>query len=324
MRTRRLGYTDLELSTVGLGTWAIGGPWQFGWGPQDDDESESTIHRALDLGINWIDTAPAYGLGHSEEVVGRSIRGRRHEVLIATKCGRVWDESGARTIGGRLKAESVRREAEESLRRLQIDVVDLYQVHWPDPEEDIEEAWEEIARLVEEGKIRYAGVCNFSVDHIKRAQKIHPVASLQPPYSMVARGVEKELLDYCLEQEIGVVAYSPMQAGLLTGKFSKERFESLPLDDWRRKSHHFQEPRFSATLKLVERLRPLARHAGRSLAELSIAWVLRRPALTAAIVGARHPGQIEETALAGDWDLTSAEIDRIEEWLAEWEAGLNT
>ncbi len=322
MRTRRLGYTDLHLSTVGLGTWAIGGPWDFGWGPQDDADSVATIHRALDLGINWIDTAPAYGLGHSEEVVGRAIRGRRDGIVVATKCGLVWDHPASGRVEGRLKAESVRTEAEESLKRLGVDVIDLYQVHWPNPDADIEEAWEEIARLAEEGKVRYAGVSNFSPAQVRRAQSIHPVASHQPPYSMVERGIERELLDFCLEEEIGVVVYSPMQAGLLTGKFSRSRFDTLPDDDWRRNSRHFEEPRFSATLKLVDRMRPVARHAGRSLAELAIAWVLRRAAVTSAIVGARRPDQIDETAHAGDWDLTSAEIDRIEEWLAEWEAGV--
>lgn len=323
MRTRRLGYTDLDLSTVGLGTWAIGGPWDFGWGPQEDQDSIATIQHALELGINWIDTAPAYGLGHSEEIVGRAIQGRRDDVIVATKCGLVWEDRASGRVEGRLKASSVRKEAEDSLRRLGIDVIDLYQIHWPNPDSDIEEAWEEIARLVEEGKIRYAGVSNFSVEQVRRAQSIHPVASHQPPYSMVERGVERELLDFCLEEEIGVIVYSPMQAGLLTGTFSRQRLLELPDDDWRHKSSHFQEPRFSATLKLVERLTPLARHADRTLAELAIAWVLRRSAVTAAIVGARRPDQIDQTALAGDWNLTSAEIDRIEEWLAEWEAGIN-
>ncbi len=255
--------------------------------------------------------------------MGRAIRGRRDEVIVATKCGLVWDDPASRRVEGRLKAGSVRQEAEDSLRRLGVDVIDLYQIHWPNPDKDVEEAWEEIARLVEEGKVRYAGVSNFSVEQVRRARAIHPVASHQPPYSMIERGIERELLDFCLAEEIGVVVYSPMQAGLLTGKFNKQRQRELPEDDWRRKSPHFDEPRFSATLKLVERLRPVASHAGRTLAELAIAWVLRHPAVTAAIVGARRPDQIDQTALAGDWELTSAEIDRIEEWLAEWEAGLN-
>ena len=324
MRTRRLGFTDLELTTVGLGTLAIGGPWDFGWGPQDDAASVATIHRALDLGINWMDTAPAYGLGHSEEIVGKAIRGRRDDVIVATKCGLVWDNPSTRSVESRLKAASVRKEAEASLRRLQVDVIDLYQIHWPNPDVDLEEAWEEIARLVEEGKVRYAGVSNFSVEQIERARRIHPVASLQPPYSMVQRSVERDLLDYCLENEIGVVVYSPMQGGLLTGKFSRDLFSALPEDDWRRKNSQFQDPDFSATLALVDRLRPVAERAGRSLAELAIAWVLRRPAVTSAIVGARRPDQIEQTSNAGNWQLTSAQVDTIEELLAAREAGIGS
>ena len=324
MRKRRLGFTDLELTTVGLGTWAIGGPWDFGWGPQDDAASVATIHRALDLGINWMDTAPAYGLGHSEEIVGKAIRGRRDDVIVATKCGLVWDSPSTRSVESRLKAASVRKEAEASLRRLQVDVIDLYQIHWPNPDVDLEEAWEEIARLVEEGKVRYAGVSNFSVEQIERARRIHPVASLQPPYSMVQRSVERDLLNYCLENEIGVVVYSPMQAGLLTGKFSRDLFAALPEDDWRRKNSQFQDPDFSATLALVDQLRPVAERAGRSLAELAIAWVLRRPAVTSAIVGARRPDQIEQTFDAGNWQLTSAQVDTIEELLATREAGIGS
>ncbi len=321
MRTRQLGFTDLHLTTIGLGTWAIGGPWEYGWGPQEDELSVATIHRALDLGINWIDTAPAYGLGHSEEIVGKVVAGRREDVYVATKCGLVWQKPSDRKVTSRLKASSVRREAEDSLRRLQVDVIDLYQIHWPNPDDDIEEAWEEIARLVEEGKVRYAGVSNFSVDQIRRVSKIHPVASLQPPYSMLERGVENELLDYCLQNEIGVVAYSPMQAGLLTGKFTRQRLAALPPDDWRRKNDHFKEPRFSANLKLVDKLEVLADRSGRTLAELAISWVLRRPEVTSAIVGARRPDQIEGTFQAADRELTSAEIDEIEELLARYEAG---
>ena len=314
MQTRKLGFTDLQLTTIGLGTWAIGGPWDYGWGPQRDEDSLRTIEEALDYGINWIDTAPAYGLGHSETIVGQALRGRRDQVIVATKCGRVWDDPGAGHIFGRLKAASVRREAEESLRRLGVEVIDLYQIHWPDPEEDIEEAWTEIAKLVDEGKIRYAGVSNFNVAQIRRAQDIHPVASLQPPYSMLARGVEEELLPFCAAHDIGVVAYSPMQAGLLTGKFTPEKVAALPAGDWRHKSSHFQQPVLELNLNLVEQLRPVAERHGRSLAELAIAWVLRRTEMTAAIVGARRPGQIAQTAVAGDWHLDaedSAAIDAL-------------
>jgi aryl-alcohol dehydrogenase-like predicted oxidoreductase len=324
MQTRKLGYSDLYLTTVGLGTWAIGGEWQWGWGPQDDTESIAAIQRAIDLGINWIDTAPAYGLGHSEEIVGQAIAamaGRRDQVIIATKCSMVWDE-GSTMVYRRLKAESVRREAEDSLRRLKVDVIDLYQIHWPNPDEDIEEAWGAIADMIREGKIRYAGGSNFSVAQLKRVQAIHPVASLQPPYSMLRRDAEQELLPYCTANNIGVVAYSPMQAGLLTGKFTQERVASLPDGDWRRQNSLFQEPQLSANLALVEKLRPIAERHGKTLAQLAIAWVLRRPEVTAAIVGARRPSQIEETAPAGDWTLSQKDIAEIDALLEERDRAL--
>jgi len=311
MRTRKLGWTDLNLTVVGLGTWAIGGGgWKYGWGPQDDRESKAAILRALELGINWIDTAPVYGLGHAEEIVGETLKELSDRPIIATKCGRAWDKDG--NIFGRLKGESIRAEVEASLRRLKVDVIDLYQIHWPDPDEDIEEAWGTIADLVREGKVRYAGVSNFNVEQLRRIQPIHPVASLQPPYSMLRRDVEEELLGYCAEKDIGVIVYSPMQKGLLTGKFSRERVRSLPEDDHRRGDPNFQEPRLSINLKLVEGLRAIAEKRGRTVAQLAIAWVLRRPEVTAAIVGARRPSQIEETAPAGDWALSEEDIAAID------------
>lgn len=322
MRTRILGYTGVPLTTIGLGTWAIGGGgWAFAWGAQDDADSIATIRRALDLGINWIDTAAVYGLGHAEEIVGRAIAGRRHEVFIATKCGRVWDE-GSTTPYGRLTADSVRREAEASLRRLNIEQIDLYQIHWPNPEPQIEEAWATIADLVKEGKVRYAGVSNFNVAQLQRIQPIHPVASLQPPYSMLARGVEEELLGYCAAHQIGVIVYSPMQAGLLTGKVTREWVEQLPDDDWRKRNPRFRDPELSANLALVEGLRPIAERAGKTVAQLALAWVLRRPEVTAAIVGARRPSQIEETVAASDWDLSAEEIAAIDALLAARERAL--
>lgn len=322
MERRKLGYTDLYLTTIGLGTWAIGGGgWAYGWGPQDDAESLKTIHRALDLGINWIDTAAVYGLGHAEEVIGQAIAGRRDEVIIATKCGLVWDE-GSTTPYGRLSAQSVRREVEASLRRLNIEVIDLYQIHWPDPEEEIEEAWATIADLIREGKVRYGGVSNFNVEQLKRVQAIHPVASLQPPYSMLRREIEAEILPFCAANDIGVIVYSPMASGLLTGRFSRERLAALPDDDWRKRSSHFQEPQLSANLALVERLQPIAHRAGRTIAQLAIAWTLRRPEVTAAIVGARRPSQIEETIAAADWLLSSENVAEIEALLADREQRL--
>jgi aryl-alcohol dehydrogenase-like predicted oxidoreductase len=319
MKTRRLGYTNLKLSTVGLGTWAIGGGgWAFAWGPQDDGESIATIRYALEQGVNWIDTAPVYGLGHSEEVVGRAIQGLREKAIIATKCGLVWDKRGR--ISGRLKRESVRREVEASLRRLEIEAIDLYQIHWPNPDQEIEEAWSTMADLVKEGKARYIGVSNFSIEQLERICPIHPIASLQPPYSMLNRGIEDELLDYCQAHNIGVIVYSPMECGLLTGKYTKENIQNLSEDDWRRtKNPQFQEPELSANLKLVEGLRPIAEKHGRTIAQLATAWVLRHPEVTSAIVGARHPSQIKETALAGDWALSGEDIVAIESLLEERE-----
>ncbi|HUW23121.1 MAG TPA: aldo/keto reductase [bacterium] len=311
MKTRKLGRTDLNLSTIGLGTWAIGGSgWKFSWGPQDDKESISAIRRALELGINWIDTAAVYGLGHSEEIVGKAIRGLRDKPIIATKCGRFGDRKG--DLFGRLKKESIRSEVEASLKRLNIEVIDLYQIHWPQPEEDIEEAWTTLGDLIKEGKIRYAGVSNFNIKQLKRVQPIHLVDSFQPPYSMLERGIEGKILQYCSANNIGVIVYSPMQKGLLTGKFTRERAHKLPEDDHRRRDPRFQEPELSANLKLVEDLRLIAEKSGRTVAQLAIAWVLRHPEVTAAIVGARRPSQIEETVIAGDWVLSKEHIAVIE------------
>ena len=322
MDTNQLGFSDLHLTSLGLGTWAIGGGgWDYGWGPQDDARSLEAIDRALELGIHWIDTAPAYGLGHSEEIVGQAISGRRNEVIVATKCGLVWDE-GAHSTYERLTAESVRQEAEDSLRRLDVDVIDLYQIHWPDPEKQIEEAWATIAELIEEGKIRYGGVSNFSVEQLKRIQPIHPVASLQPPYNMLERDIEEELLPYCAEHDIGVIAYSPMQSGMLTGKYDRESVEAMPEEDWRKDSKHFTEPELSANLRLIEGLRPIAERNDKTLPQLAIAWVLERPEVTAAIVGARKPEQIEETAVAGSWDLSEKDLEEIEALLEKRESRL--
>jgi aryl-alcohol dehydrogenase-like predicted oxidoreductase len=322
MRTRRLGNTDLHLTCIGLGTWAIGGPWDFGWGPQTQEDSVATIHRALDLGINWIDTAPAYGLGHAETMVGRAVKSRRGEVIVATKCGLVWDDPNKRRVTRRLKAQSVRGEAEASLRRLGVEAIDLYQIHWPNPDRDIEEAWEAIDDLIREGKVRYAGVSNFSVEQIRRLEPIRTPASVQPPYHLLDRASEKEILPYCAEHGMGVVTYGPMAYGLLTGKFSHASLAALPADDWRRKGGRFQEPELSANLALVDQLRPLAEGHARPLAHLAIAWVLRRPEVNAAIVGARRPDQIEQTAAAADWKLPQQDAEAIENLLAERDRAL--
>lgn len=317
MQTRRLGHTDLQLTQVGLGTWAMGGgDWKFGWGPQDDADSLRAIQRGLELGINWIDTAPIYGLGHCEDVVGQALRGMARRPLVATKCGRCWNERGEPF--GRLKADSVRAEIDASLRRLGLDVIDLYQIHWPIPEEDIEEAWGAIAAAVRAGKIRHAGVSNFNVAQMERLRPIHPIASLQPPYSMLKRDIEAEILPYCAEHGIGVIAYSPMQKGLLTGKITRAWVEQLPPEDHRHNDPHFQEPRLSANLQLSDGLRSIAERSGHSAAQLAIAWVLRRPEVTAAIVGARKPSQIEETAPAADWNLSASEIAEVDGLLAQY------
>jgi aryl-alcohol dehydrogenase-like predicted oxidoreductase len=310
MKTKRLGSTDLELTRIGLGTWAIGGSgWAYAWGKQDDSQSIATIRRALDLGINWIDTAAVYGLGHSEEMVGKAIAGRRDKVILATKCGLVWKRGDPNPFG-RLKAKSVRDEVEASLKRLGTDHIDLYQIHWPNPDADIEEAWTEIARQIEAGKIRHAGVSNFNEAQMKRVAAIHPIASLQPPYSMLKRDVEG-LFPYCAANGIGVIAYSPMQAGLLTGKFSIERAAALPKDDWRKHSSFFMEPDLTYNLELVEGLKALGARIGRTAAEIAIAWVLSRDEVTAAIVGGRKPRQVEEISSAADFDLAPNEIAEV-------------
>lgn len=323
MRTKRLGNTDLELTTVGLGTFAIGGPdWDAGWGPQDDHDSITAIQKALDMGINWIDTAPVYGLGKAEEIVREALKDVKEKPIIATKLGLVWDEN--RNISGTLKRDSVRKEVDASLHRLGTDVIDLYQIHWPNPDVDLEEAWTEMAALVEEGKVRYIGVSNCSVEQMERLQSILPVASLQPPYSMIIRDIEKDILPYCGKKNIGVIPYSPMQRGLLTGKYTKESIQKLDRKDHRLGEPYFQEPEFSVNLKLVDRLKPIAERNGKSLAQLAIAWVLRRPEVTAAIVGARRPSQVEETVIAGNWILSNDDISEIDKLLKERDEELNT
>ncbi len=315
MKTKRLGNSELWVTPIGLGTWAIGGGDNpYGWGAQDDEDSIRTIQHAVDVGINWIDTAKGYGHGHSEEIVGQALKGRRDKVNIATKCGILWKEDGS-DIYGHLKAESIKREVESSLQRLQTDVIDLYQIHWPLPDEDIEEGWQAISDLIDEGKVRYGGVSNFNVDQLKRIAPIRQVTSLQPPYSMIKPEIESGILPYCAQQNIGVIVYSPMQAGLLSGKFTPERAAKLPADDWRKGDPNFQDPILSINLEMVAALQSIAERNGISMAVLAIAWTLRRPEVTAAIVGARRPSQIEETVKAGEVELSSAEWQEVEDLL---------
>lgn len=308
---KKLGNSDLKITPLGIGAWAIGGgDWQFSWGQQDDKDSIAAIRAGLDAGLNWIDTAAVYGLGHSEEVVGQAIQGLAQKPLIFTKCERNWGDD--RKIYPSLKAESIRKECENSLRRLKLDVIDLYQVHWPDPDADIEEGWTEMARLQQQGKVRWIGVSNFNVEQMKRAQRIAPITSLQPPYSMLVRKIEPEILPYVKENGIGVLAYSPMRAGLLTGKMSRERALSLPADDWRSRDKDFQEPNLSRNLELVELLRQIGERHGRAPGEVALAWVLANPAVTAAIVGLRTPEQVQGTVGALSFRLYENEIAEIE------------
>ncbi len=313
MQRRRLGNSDLELTEIGFGAWAIGGDnWRFGWGPQDDDESIAAIHKAVDLGINWIDTAAIYGLGHSEEVVAKATEGFRNDIIIATKCSQVWDDKG--NISSVLKADSIRRECEASLQRLQTDRIDLYQVHWPTDEERIEEGWAEIGKLIEEGKIRYAGVSNFNVSHMERANAIHPITSLQPPYSMMRRDVEGDIFDYCREHSIGVVAYSPILCGLLTDNFDIIRVAET---DWRRQSDEFNEPNLGINLEFAQQLKPIAGKYGKTVSQLALSWVLRMDVVTSAIIGTRRPSQIEETVGGADWKIDDEDLKAIDEMLEE-------
>jgi len=310
MKTRQLGNSDLMITPIGFGAWAIGGSgWEFGWGEQDDKQSVAAIHRALELGINWIDTAAVYGMGHSEKVVALALRswsGPRPYVF--TKGGLRWDEQGY--VHRSLNSASIRQECEDSLRRLNVDVIDLYQIHWPT--EELEEGWTAMARLQKEGKVRWIGVSNFNVEEMRRAQEIAPITSLQPPYSLVHREIEQKILPYCRSEKLGVIVYSPMASGLLTGAMTRERADALPSSDWRSRDAEFQEPRLSKNLALVERLRRVGERHGRSPGQIAIAWALRNPTVTGAIVGARNAKQVEGNVGAADLSLANEEIAEIE------------
>ena len=315
MDTRQLGKSDLQITPIGFGSWAIGGGgWEFGWGSQSDNDSIAAIHEALDAGINWIDTAAVYGLGHSEEVVARALAGVSRRPYVFTKCSMIWDEH--RQIGHSLQAESIRRECEASLRRLRLDAIDLYQVHWPNPDDQIEEGWATLAALKQEGKVRNIGVSNFNVAQMQRVQAIAPITSLQPRYSLLHREIEEETLPFVSREQIGVIAYSPLGSGFLTGTMTRQRIAELPADDWRKNHADFREPELTHNLRLVSLLRTIGKRHGRSPGEVAIAWVLKNPAISGAIVGARRPGQVRGLSGAAEFLLNSTEIAEIEAFFA--------
>ncbi len=321
MRLRKLGTTQLDLSTVGFGAWAIGGPWAWGWGRQDDRQSIAALHRALDAGVNWVDTAPAYGLGHSEMIVGRVLRERGDgagTVHVATKCG-LWADSTGDVYD--LRPASIRREVDASRRRLGVEVIDLFQIHWPDQRSGtpVERSWQTMAELVDAGKVRHIGVSNFDVALLERCERIRHVDSLQPPLSLIDRTALAELLPWCLAHSTGVLCYSPMQSGLLSGSFSRERARRLPCDDWRRRDREFQAPRLEANLAVAELLRPVAARRGATVAAVAVAWVLAQPGVTAAIAGSRRPAQVDGWLGAGDLVLDPADLEELER---AWPASL--
>ena len=310
MQTRQLGNSDLNITPLGIGAWAMGGAgWAFSWGHQEDQESIGAIHAALDKGLNWIDTAAVYGLGHSEVVVAQALKGRSNRPYVFTKCERTWGED--RQIRKSLKRESIMAECEASLQRLQVDTIDLYQIHWPEPDEDVEEGWAALADLKQQGKVRWIGVSNFSESQLARAQAIAPVTSLQPPYSILQPEVEPEILPFCGANNIGVIVYAPMKSGMLTGAMTRERLANLPEDDFRKRSPFFQEPMVTRNLKVVDVLREIGNRYGRTPGEVAIAWTLRRPEVTGAIVGMRSPAQVDGVVGAADFRLSPDEIAAI-------------
>jgi aryl-alcohol dehydrogenase-like predicted oxidoreductase len=311
LNTQQLGTTGLEITRVGFGAWAIGGGnWEFGWGPQDDDDSIEAIHRALELGVNWIDTAAAYGFGRSELVVGRALEGLDERPYVFTKASLL--EGPGRQVVHSLERESILREAEASLERLRVDALDLYQIHWPIPDENIEEGWSALAELKEQGLVRHIGVSNFSVEQLCRIRQIAPVETLQPQYSLVERGAEDDILPFAEREEIGVIVYSPMASGLLTGRMTRERIAGLAEDDWRKHDPRFNEPQLSQHLALVERLQTVADRHGTSSGAVAVAWTLRNPAVDGAIAGFRRPDQLDPILEAANLQLTDDDVDELE------------
>jgi len=323
MNKRKFGWTGLDISALGLGTWAMGSKddWQFGWQPQDEKESAATIRHAAESGVNWIDTSPIFGFGRSEEVIGKAVRELKEKPFIATKCGLVWTQG--KKIFGRLIKSSIIEELETSLRRLQTDTIDLYQIHWPNPDPDIEEAWSAIAQSVKEGKVRYAGVANFNVEQMKRLMPIHPIASLQVNYNMIYSGLQKDVLEFCASNNIALLAYNPLQKGLLSGNITKEWVLRLPKISPRLRDPEFSEPDFSANMGLVAGLDEIARRLGRTVSQISISWVLGQPGISSVIVGARSPSQIDNMLLPDDWRLSEEDTKGIDALLAERAASLN-
>ena len=317
LELRQLGDSDLHLTRIGFGAWAIGGgDWEFGWGSQEDKDSIAAIRRALELGINWIDTAAVYGLGRSEEVVAEALQGISQKPYVFSKSSMRWN-TAERKIYRSLKADSIREECEGSLRRLKVDAIDLYQMHWPNPEADIEEGWETMAKLKEEGKVRYIGLSNFSVAQMERVRRIAPITSLQPPYSLVNPKVETEILPYCREHNIGVINYSPMASGLLTGKMTADRVKQLPSDDWRKKSPNFNGAKLERNLKLAALLQEIGEEHRIQPGVVAIAWTLHNPAVTAAIVGSRRADQVDGTIPAASFRLSEDEFARINDFLEQ-------
>lgn len=319
METRRLGNSDLDITRIGFGAWAVGGSdtgWDWAWGKQEDEASMAAIRRAIERGVNWIDTAAIYGLGHSEEVVGRSVGVMTHKPYIFTKSSMRWHEGTNKTYES-LKYDSVIEECELSLKRLGVEAIDLYQIHWPNPEDEIEEGWRAMADLQRQGKVRWIGVSNFNVEQMRRAQAIAPITSLQPPYSLLRRDVETDILPFCAQNNIGVINYSPMQTGLLSGKMTRERAQNLPEDDWRSRDELFQEPSLSRNLAVQDKLAEIGARHGQTAGVAAIAWTLANPAVTAAIVGARSAEQVEGTIGAGEFSLTADELVEIEQFMNE-------